>query len=118
MAGLKPDTSLQMVSVKDIGRVEAQGFIRAKELRGQEIDLAGDSVTLTHAAKVLGDAWGKPLTFVSLPIEEVRKNSAELALMLQWFEDEGYSADIPALDAQFGAMLRFDEWAKTAKPAG
>ncbi len=117
VAGLKPDTSVQMISVKDIGRVEAQGFIRAKELRGQEIDIAGDSVTLSHAAKALGDALGKPLTFVSLPIEEVRKTSAEFAIMLQWFEDVGYTADIPALDAQFGHMLRFDEWAKTAKPA-
>jgi uncharacterized protein YbjT (DUF2867 family) len=117
VAALKPDTSLQMICVKDIGRVEAQGFTRAKELKGQEIDLAGDSVTLAHAAKVLGDALGKPLSFVSIPVAEVAKNSGDFALMMQWFEDEGYSADIPALDEKFGKMTRFDEWAKTAKPA-
>jgi uncharacterized protein YbjT (DUF2867 family) len=117
VAGLKPDTALQMICVKDIGRVEAQGFIRAKELKGQEIDLAGDSVTLLHAAKALSDALGRPLSFVSVPVAEVAKNSAEFAIMLQWFEDEGYSADIPALDERFGKMTRFDEWAKTAAPA-
>jgi uncharacterized protein YbjT (DUF2867 family) len=117
VAGLKPDTSLQMIAVKDIGRVEAQGFTRAEELNGKEIDLAGDSVTLTHAAKALSAALGKPLTFVSIPIEEVRKTSAEFAIMLQWFEDVGYTANVAALDDKFGRMTRFDEWAKTAKPA-
>jgi hypothetical protein len=37
--------------------------------------------------------------------------------MLQWFEDVGYSANVAALDDMFGRMTRFDEWAKTAKPA-
>ena len=55
---------------------------------------------------------GKSIEFVSLPIDAVRKNSEDMALMLEWFEGTGYSADIPALDAEFGHMLRFEEWAK------
>lgn len=57
------------------------------------------------------------LEFVSLPLAAVRQNSVEMAIMLQWFENEGYSADIPALDKTFGRMTRFEEWAKTARPA-
>jgi uncharacterized protein YbjT (DUF2867 family) len=115
MMGLKATTPLQMVAVKDIGRVEAQGFTRSAELSGKELDLAGEAVTLADATKILSAALGRPLEFVSLPLEAVRKNSEDLALMLQWFEDVGYSADIPALDKNFGRMTRFEEWAKTAK---
>lgn len=115
MAGLKPDMKLQMVAVKDIGRVEAQGFIRAQELNGKEIDIAGDNVTMAEATRALSDALGRKLEFVSLPIEAVRQNSEDFALMLEWFEKVGYDADIAALDAQFGRMTRFAEWAKAQK---
>jgi uncharacterized protein YbjT (DUF2867 family) len=115
MAGMKPDTKLQMVAVKDIGRVEAQGFTRAQELAGKEIDLAGDSVTMTEATAALSEALGRKLEFVSLPIEAVRQNSADFAAMLEWFEKVGYNADVAALDAQFGRMTRFAEWAKSQK---
>src|SRR6185369_6920346 len=112
MAGLKPDTKLQMVAVEDIGKVSAQAFIRSDALNRREIDLAGDSVTLSEVARALSAKLGKSIEFVSLPIEAVRKNSEDMALMTEWFEKTGYSADIPALDAEFGPMRRFDEWVK------
>lgn len=110
MIGLKADTLLQMVAVEDIGRVAAQAFIRAEALKGREIDLAGDELTMPQAARALSSKLGKNIEFVSLPIEAVRQNSEDLALMLEWFESTGYSADVPALDAEFGRMLRFDDW--------
>ena len=112
MAGLKPDTKLQMVAVEDIGRIGAQAFVQSDKLNRREVDLAGDSVTMSTVAAGLSSKLGKSIEFVSLPIEAVRKNSEDMALMLEWFERVGYSADIPALDAEFGHMLRFDEWLK------
>lgn len=112
MAGLKPDTKVQMVAVEDIGRVNAQAFIQSDKLNRREVDLAGDSVSMSTVASALSAKLGKSITFVSLPIEAVRQNSADLAAMLEWFESTGYSADIPALDAEFGAMLRFEAWLK------
>jgi uncharacterized protein YbjT (DUF2867 family) len=110
MAGLKPDTALQMVAVEDIGKIAAQAFVRADALNRREIDLAGDAVSMAQVAVALSKKLGKPIEFVSLPIAAVRQNSEDMALMLEWFESTGYSADIPALDAEFGKMLRFDEW--------
>ncbi len=110
MAGLKADTKLQMVAVEDIGRIGAQGFVQSDKLNRREIDLAGDSVTMTTVASALSTKLGKKLEYVSLPIEAVRKNSEDVALMFEWFERTGYSADVPALNAEFGHMLRFDEW--------
>jgi uncharacterized protein YbjT (DUF2867 family) len=112
MAGLKPDTLLQMVAVEDIGKVAAQAFIRSEALNRREIDLAGDKVTMVQVASALTKKLGKNIEFVSLPIEAVRQNSEDMALMLEWFERVGYSADVPGLDAEFGHMLRFDEWVK------
>jgi uncharacterized protein YbjT (DUF2867 family) len=112
MAGLKADTKLQMVAVEDIGRISAQAFVQSEKLNRREVDLAGDSVTMSTVARVLSAKLGKSLEFVSLPLDAVRKNSEDLALMFEWFERTGYSADIPALDAEFGHMLRFEEWVK------
>lgn len=110
MAGMKPDTKLQMVAVEDIGKVTAQAFVRGQALNRREIDLAGDTVSMQQVAAGLSKKLGKNIEFVSLPLEAVRKNSEDMALMLEWFERTGYSADIPALDQEFGHMLRFDEW--------
>jgi uncharacterized protein YbjT (DUF2867 family) len=112
MAGLKPETKVQMVAVEDIGRVSAAAFVQSDKLNRREVDIAGDSVSMTTVAKVLSAKLGKSIEFVSLPIDAVRKNSEDMALMLEWFESTGYSADIPALDAEFGHMLRLEEWAK------
>jgi uncharacterized protein YbjT (DUF2867 family) len=116
VSALNPDTKVQMIGVQDIGRIEAQGFTRAAELNGREVDLAGDSVSMKHAAKVLSEVRGRTIEQVTIPLDVVRQNSEDMALMIQWFEDVGYSADIAKLDAEFGHVLRFEEWAqKNAK---
>lgn len=117
MAGLKPTTKVQMVAVEDIGRIGAAAFVRASELNRREIDLAGDSVDMPTATKSIAAALGKNLEFVSLPLDAVRQHSEDMALMLDWFERVGYSADVPALDKEFGPMLRFEPWVhKYVKP--
>jgi len=113
VAGLAPDTKVQMIAVNDIGRVEAQGFLRAEELNGQAIDLAGDSVSMREATATLSSALGRKLELQTIPIEAVRQNSADFAAMLEWFEAVGYDVDIDALERRFGRMARLEEWAKT-----
>ena len=48
-------TKLQMIAVDDIGKFGAQAFIEADELKGAEIDIAGDAVTMPEAAAALGE---------------------------------------------------------------
>ena len=46
-------------------------------------------------------------------MSEIRKNSEDFALMLEWFERVGYNADIPALEREFGVTSTpFGAWAK------
>jgi uncharacterized protein YbjT (DUF2867 family) len=108
-----PTTKLQMIAVADIGKIGARCFSRAGELAGREIDLAGDAVTMPEAAATLGRALGKKIEFLPIPIAEVRKNSEDFALMLEWFDRVGYSADIPGVARTFDLELtRLDAWAR------
>jgi uncharacterized protein YbjT (DUF2867 family) len=113
---LKPETKLQMIAVEDVGRFGAQVFSDADRFNGREIDIAGDSKTMTETAAILSRALGRSITFAPVPIEEIRKNSVDYALMLDWFEGVGYDADIPALKKEFRfAPLTLEQWAQRLK---
>ena len=101
-AAMDPKTSLQMIAVDDIGKYGAIAFTQASKLNGSEIDMAGDAATMPQAAEILSRALGRKLEFLRVPIEEVRKNSQDMALMLEWFDRVGYNADIAGLEKEFG----------------
>jgi uncharacterized protein YbjT (DUF2867 family) len=113
VAAMKPDTRLQMIAVEDIGVFGAMAFTHASALNGREIDIAGDARTIPEAAEIIGRAIGKPLEFMQIPIAEVRKNSEDFALMLEWFDRVGYNADITGLEREFGVrLLSLEAWAR------
>src|SRR6266404_5266302 len=106
-------TKLQMIAVDDIGWFGARAFTDAAGLNRREIDLAGDVRTMPEAAEILTEALGRPIAFAQTPIEQVRQYSKEMALMLQWFERVGYSADIAGLEREFGRTLtKLPDWAR------
>jgi len=49
-----------------------------------------------------------------------RQYSNDMALMLQWFQRVGYSADIAGLEREFGrALTKLPDWARRlARPNG
>jgi len=109
---LRPGTKLQMIAVDDIGWFGARAFTHAAALNRRAIDLAGDVRTMPQAAKVLAEAMGRPITFAQTPIDQVRQYSEDMALMFEWFERVGYSADIAGLEREFGRSLRkLPDWA-------
>lgn len=111
--GIEPHTKLQMIAVDDIGFIGARAFTDAAALNRREIDLAGDEVTLPEAARILADAFHRPITFVQTPIAQVRQYSEDLALMLEWFDRVGYSVDIPALEREFGRpLVKLPDWSR------
>jgi uncharacterized protein YbjT (DUF2867 family) len=109
---LGPGTKLQMIAVDDIGWFGARAFTDAG-LNRREIDLAGDVRTMSEATEILTEALGRPIAFAQTPIEQVRQYSKEMALMLEWFERVGYSADIAGLEREFGrALTKLPDWAR------
>jgi uncharacterized protein YbjT (DUF2867 family) len=82
-------------------------------LNRREIDLAGDVRTMPEAAEVLTEALGRPIAFAQTPIEQVRQSCKDMAVMLQWFERVGYSADNAGLEREFGrALTTLPAWAR------
>ena len=100
--GIRPDTPLQMIAVDDIGAYGLKAFEQHAELNRREIDIAGDEHTMPEAARILGQAMGRSLAFVQVPIEEVRKFSADFAVMLEWFDRVGYDVHIRSRSREFG----------------
>jgi uncharacterized protein YbjT (DUF2867 family) len=117
---LGPGTKLQSIAVDDIGWFGARAFADAATLNRREIDLAGDVRTMPEMAEILTAAMGRPIAFAQTPIEQVRQFSEDTALMLQWFERVGYSADIAGLEREFGRTLtKLPDWARRhARPGG
>lgn len=110
--GIAPTTKLQMIAVADIGKYGRLAFERHEDLSGRAIDLAGDELTMPRAAEILGGAAQRPVTFVQVPIEEVRKFSDDFAQMLEWFDAVGYDADIAGNAREFGIRpTGFADWA-------
>jgi len=75
---------------------------------------------MPEAAGILTDSLGRPIAFAQTPIEQVRQYSKEMALMLEWFDRVGYSADIAGLEREFGRpVTKLPDWARRhARPNG
>jgi len=114
---LGPSTKLQMIAVEDIGWFGARAFTDAAALNRREIDLAGDVRTMPETAEVLTETLGRPIAFAQTPIEQVREYSKDTAVMLEWFERVGYSADIAGLEREFGrALTKLPDWVRRHAP--
>ena len=106
MLPLRPDTKLQMIALKDIGEFGAAPFLHPKEFIGQAIDLAGDTLTMPEVAAQLSRTKGRPIRFQQMPDDQVEAAMGhDLALMFRWFNEVGYSVDIPALRKRYGIPL-------------
>jgi uncharacterized protein YbjT (DUF2867 family) len=112
-AGIRPDTSLQMIAVSDIGRFAIQLFERHAEFNGRAVDVAGSSHTMPEVAALLSSLSGRTISHYQVPIDEIRQWSEDFALMLEWFDAVGYSVDVDALESEFGFRpIGFQAWAR------
>ncbi len=112
LMGLKPETTLQMIAVDDIGKYGLMAFERHERMNGVELDIAGDRHTMPETAKILSRRMGRNIEFVEVSKEEVRKASDDYAIMLEWFDRVGYDVDIAALEKKYGIRpTSLDEWA-------
>jgi uncharacterized protein YbjT (DUF2867 family) len=113
LMGVKPDTVLQMIAVDDIGKFGLLAFQQHQRLNGIQLDIAGDQHTLPEAADILSHATGRKIEFVEVSKDEVRKQSEDYAIMLEWFDRVGYNVNIPVLTKEYGIRpTAFRDWAK------
>ena len=82
---------------------------------GKRFNYAGDELSPSEMATAMSEASGRPFTFERQPIEEVRSMMEDMALMYEWFDEVGYTADIAELRASFPEVewMSFGDWART-----
>lgn len=115
VSALDPKTVLQMIDVADIGQYGALAFTDSR-FKNFELDIAGDQKTMPETAAIMAKAMGKPIEYMQIPMSEIRKNSDDFALMLEWFERVGYDVDIAATAKEYGVRpTSLSEWASKLK---
>ena len=101
---LAEGVGLQMVTNDDLGHAAAVALANPEEYVGEAIDIAGDEKSLVETAEILTDVTGRDVEAVHVPIEDAYDTfGEEFTVMCEWFNEVGYSADIPALEARFGS---------------
>ena len=112
---LPSDRKLQLISVRDIGRINAHVIEERDPFIGRRIDVASDELTGPEIANVLSEASGRSISYVEQPMEEVRAQSEDMAAMLEWFDRIGFSADIDGLRRDYPEVgwITFEQWAQS-----
>ncbi len=115
ISALDPTTVLQMIAVQDIGQYGALAFTDPR-FKNLELDIAGDALTMPQTAATLSQALGRTIEYQQIPMSEIRKNSEDFALMLEWFERVGYDVDIAGTAKEYGVKpTSLSEWAPRLK---
>ena len=117
---LPPTRKLQMVALRDIGEFGATAFMRPEDFLGKAIDLAGDELTMQEVAEHFSRAMGRPVRYEPMPADKAESMLGhDFATMFRWFNEVGYSVDIPALQKQYGIplttfadLIQTEQWAK------
>jgi uncharacterized protein YbjT (DUF2867 family) len=112
---LRPETRLQMIALDDLGYFVAHALGLPQQFIGESIEIAGDELTMPQVAAAFSSVMGCPVEFVRQDTEEVRRVNAEWASMLEWFDREGYRADIPQLRQIHPGLLTLEQWIRKSE---
>lgn len=108
---LKPETKLQLVSVRDIGVFAAKALREPGEWAGRTVSLAGDELTLGEAKEKFKKVTGQELPHGwSFMAKGMLWLMGDMGAMFKWFEREGYGADIAALRKEEPSLQDLETW--------
>jgi uncharacterized protein YbjT (DUF2867 family) len=112
---LSPSLILQQSALENIAEFFALVLERRNSFLGKRIDIASDELTGEQAAKVLSDELRRKISYVQVPLEQIRQANEDLALMFQWFERIGTGVDVASLHKQYPEVnwLTFKDWVKS-----
>ena len=120
----RPQTSLQQISVEDIGHCAAEVFQDTDKWKGRTIELAGDELTMQGIAELFTRVLGRPVKYVQVPWDQFQQQMGEeLTKMYRWFDEVGYHVDIGQLRREFPFLatleqvLRQQDWRSASTTA-
>ncbi|MFI9808936.1 NmrA/HSCARG family protein [Streptomyces sp. NPDC052301] len=107
---LDPNTPVQLIATSDIGAFAADAFDDPRAWIGRVVEIAGEELTGPQMAAAFEAASGVPTRFQQLPIEPLRAARPDLANMFDWFERDGYHADLPELRRNRPDLVSLETW--------
>jgi uncharacterized protein YbjT (DUF2867 family) len=111
---VRPELTMQLISVRDIGAFAAIAFDRPDRFLGRTVEIAGDALTPPEIAETFGRVCGLPARFRQTPIEEIRAFDEQLARMFTFFnEHPSELSDLTQLRAEHPGLMRLDAWLRT-----
>ncbi len=108
--GLRPDKGIQMAAVDDIGAFAALAFAEPEQFLGQTVELAGDELTETQIAETFAKVIGRPVRLAAPQMPEGAAPAPEQLAMFQFFNGEGYDADLAALRRLYPPLKTLEQW--------
>jgi uncharacterized protein YbjT (DUF2867 family) len=113
-SGALADRKLQVISLPEIAEFTALAVEQPHSFRGKRINIASDEPTPVDIARELSEISGRKVTYQQIPLDELRKQNADTARMYEWFNQVGYSVDIPQLKREYPQVhwRTFREWAR------
>jgi uncharacterized protein YbjT (DUF2867 family) len=106
--GLRPEKGVQLVAAEDIGAFVALAFADPQAYLARTIELAGDELTEAQIAATLAKVIGRPVRLQAPARPEGAPVEPEQAAMFQFFNTQGYDADIPALRKLYPPLLTLE----------
>lgn len=114
--GLKPSKPLAFIATSDIGFFAGQAFLQPEnaEYKNKAISLAGDELTFGQMKQVFKEKMGYeiPTTF-DFVASFIRWMIKEMRLMFKWFDEEGFSVNLPKLREMNPGLKDFGTWLET-----
>jgi len=109
--GLRPDKEVQSIAVEDIGVFAALAFANPDKYIGKTIELAGDELTESQIAETFTKVIGRPVK-LSAPTGDGgrRRSEEEMEAMFNFFNGEGYDADIFELRKLHPGLLTLEQY--------
>ena len=111
---LRPDATLQYVSVTDIGRFTAMALENRAAWRGRAIDIAGSSLTVDQLRALFARVLDRPVELQTIPWSDYEARSGrEMTVMMRWFDRTGYDVDVPGLRADYPWMVELEDYLRS-----
>lgn len=109
--GLRSDKEVQSIAVEDIGVFAALAFANPDKYIGKTIELAGDELTESQIAETFTKVIGRPVK-LSAPTGDGgrRRSEEEMEAMFNFFNGEGYDADIFELRKLHPSLLTLEQY--------
>jgi uncharacterized protein YbjT (DUF2867 family) len=108
--GLRPDKTLQLVAVDDIGAFARLVFDNPQEFLGKTIELAGDELSEQQIVDTLTRVIGREVRLVQPETTAGATPAPEQLAIFQFINGQGYDADIFALRERYPSLQSLETY--------